>query len=367
MENGRVTMFIRAFIAAIVAVRMLSAQDDSSALLARATEKILDSIRRLPKYTCLETIDRTYYAARSARLNRRAMTEASSSTCGGYGPLVSMEAADRLRVDVAVDGDTEINSWPGASSFDTRPIYQMIPFGPISTGSFGTFLLDLFANRIAQVTFTERKLDGAQVMFEYSFRVPQNLSRYRVRAGNGWEVTGYSGTFEINSGTAELARLVIQTDRLLPATHLCEARTTIDYHFMLIGDGEFLIPRRSELQTFDRNGARTVSVTGFSACHEYTAESNIRFDDPGTPAESIKTAPAPVFALPAGTSLTLALIRPIDTRIAAGGDAVSAKVVDAVRAPRSKEILVPAGAIAHGRIRQVRQQYSSNQLLISLQ
>ena len=71
-----------------------------------------------------------------------------------------------------------------------RPIYQMIPFGPISTGSFGTFLLDLFANRIAQVTFTGRKLDGAQALLEYSFRVPQSVSRYKVRAGSGFVVTG---------------------------------------------------------------------------------------------------------------------------------------------------------------------------------
>lgn len=60
----------RALIVALVAARVVFDQalppavgdpEDASALLTRAREKVLDSIRSLPKYTCLETIDRTYY------------------------------------------------------------------------------------------------------------------------------------------------------------------------------------------------------------------------------------------------------------------------------------------------------------------
>jgi hypothetical protein len=39
---------------------MKESTDDASSLLELARAKILNSVRRLPKYTCLETIDRTY-------------------------------------------------------------------------------------------------------------------------------------------------------------------------------------------------------------------------------------------------------------------------------------------------------------------
>jgi hypothetical protein len=46
----------------------------------------------------------------------------------------------------------------------------------------------------------------------------------------------------------------------------------------------------------------------------------------------------------------LRLTTPIDTDTAAAGDAVSAAVVHAVHPPRSTDILVPAGAVVHGRL-----------------
>jgi hypothetical protein len=45
---------------------------------------------------------------------------------------------------------------------------------------------------------------------------------------------------------------------------------------------------------------------------------------------------------------------------------VSAKVAIAVLVPGTKEILVPAGALARGRIIQMRHEYSTSQFLISI-
>ena len=96
------------------------------------------------------------------------------------------------------------------------------------------------------------------------------------------------------------------------------------------------------------------------------AESNIRFDVPGTFVTSPAKTTSLRAALPVGVSLTLALTGSIDARTAAAGDAVSATVVNAVRVTGSKEVLVPAGAIALGRILQMRQEYRSEQFLVAL-
>jgi hypothetical protein len=171
--------------------------------------------------------------------------------------------------------------------------------------------------------------------------------------------------FRIYAATGDLARLVVETDQLPPQARLCRARATIDYQYMLIGHGAFLIPRQSQLETLSPDGGETSSVTAFSNCHEYTAESTVSFDGQ-EPAGQERTSPQTTALLPPGLTLTLALLSPVDTNIAAAGDPVSARLTNAVHAPNSDRILVPAGAIVHGRILQMRHQYSSSQFLVSI-
>jgi hypothetical protein len=82
----------RALIVAIVALRVAHAQavpppaagiraEAWVDLLERGREKVLSSIRRLPKYTCLETINRTYYVLPPEQLGALAMTEAPADAC----------------------------------------------------------------------------------------------------------------------------------------------------------------------------------------------------------------------------------------------------------------------------------------------
>jgi hypothetical protein len=106
-------------------------------------------------------------------------------------------------------------------------------------------------------------------------------------------------------------------------------------------------------------------VTTFSACHEYAAESSLRFEGDAA-AAGVKSAAKTGPPLPAGLSLTLALLTPIDTSTAAAGDAVSARVTKAVRAPKSNEILVAAGAIVRGRILQMQHLINSAQFQFSI-
>ncbi len=342
---------------------------DSSAILSRALEKLSGTTRRLLKYTCLETIERTYYSEPAKTMGSDAMTEAPpASSCGRdfvHNPHLALEAKDRLRLEVAVADGSEIHSWAAANRFDSRTVFQMVSTGPLSSGAFGTSLVDIFENKGTQYKFIARKKEGSGEVFEYSFEVPPAASHYSVKAGNEWKVTGYHGSFEVYAATAELAHLIIETAQLLPESLMCRARTNTDYHYALIGDGQFLIPRRSEFVTLSPNGNETSSVTTFSACHEFSAESSLVLDDEAS-TSAAKVAPKTAAPLPPGIFLTLALAAAIDTRTAAAGDAVSARVTKTVRAPGSNEILIAAGAIAHGRLLQMRHQYSSSQYQFSI-
>jgi hypothetical protein len=361
-------LLLRCIVALIAAARMLCAQPDPTQLMLQAREKLLNAVRRLPKYTCLETIDRSYYVAPREKPRTRLQSRTPLDSCSlefqiGEGNFVP-EWKDRLRLEVAIAEKNEIHSWPAASRFDTRTIDQMIPVGPTSSGVFGGLLVDIFNNSGTKFRYVGRIGDGQREVFEYTFRVPLEASHYSVNIPGGRADTGYQGSFRIDTKTAELIRVVDETERLPPGAAMCRAKTSTDYRFTLLGDGQILLPVQSVLETQRPNAFRTSNVTTFSACHEYVAQSTIRFGDEDEIAKAAANAPRAATPLPAGIMLTLALTDAIDTSRAAGGDPVSAKVTKAVRASGSNTILVPAGAIARGRILQMRHNYANSQFMI---
>ncbi|HML17804.1 MAG TPA: hypothetical protein VK419_12290 [Bryobacteraceae bacterium] len=337
-------------------------------LLERTRARIARMTRGLTKYTCLESVDRAYYVPPAQKIGRD--TTEPPATCNGIRPGNTtglMHAADdRLRLQVAVAGGTEIHSWPDSAAFDSRSVFQMVETGPISTGSFGLYLVDVFENPGTQFYFMGRGNDAGGEVFVYRFRVPLAASHSGVRAHgqaraeNGWVTTAYGGSFDIYSATAELARLQFETDELPPSTEMCRARTTIDYHMILIGDGELLLPIRSELETVRANRDDDRVITTFSSCREYLAASSIRFDEDDSPqvnseVDNVRPSPAPA-VLPAGLPIALALTEPVG-HLAAAGDRVYAKVIKDVRDPETHRVLVPSGAIAHGRITLMRHRF----------
>jgi hypothetical protein len=339
--------------------------------LAQARERLRAMTRQLRNYACIETVDRSYYEAGSHRL----------------------EWTDRLRLEVAISRGREIHSWPGASQFDTRRAEDIVGEGPVGTGAFGTYLLDIFANpgtqfqsagmqaqdaatqaqpagALAQDAGTQLRYtgpqarrtvtqpqnaatgsDGGRVIFAYDFRVPLAASHYQVRAGTSWQAVEYGGSFWIDAKTLDLVRLEVRVDQLPGQSPLAAADTRLDYGRVRIGDSELILPRRSELRIRLGSGRESDNVTTFSDCREYQAESELRFDDDAGPA-SVGSKPAvrTELAVPLGLPLRLALDEPIDTDAAAAGDPVAARVVKPVRRAGSDQILIPADATVKGRI-----------------
>jgi hypothetical protein len=163
---------------------------ESSALLARALEKLFGTNLRLLKYTCLETIERFYYSVPAQKMGTDVMTEPPQSACkqreSGKERRLILNAQDRLRMEVAVADNREIASWAAADRFDSRSIDDLVFTGATSTGEFGTTLVDIFENPGAQYTSLGKKTEGSRVVFEYAFDVPLSASRYFVKAGSVW-------------------------------------------------------------------------------------------------------------------------------------------------------------------------------------
>lgn len=153
---------------------------DANDVLARVRLRIVAAMRRLPKYMCVETIDRDYFArATSTKTSAPSCDEAVAGK-GKRDVSLRLNATDRVRLDVAEGDAREIYSWPGGSHFESGGLDELIDRGPTASGSFGGYLVDIFGAEGAQFDFAGQRAEGPRLVFTYAYRVPQELSRYKV-------------------------------------------------------------------------------------------------------------------------------------------------------------------------------------------
>jgi len=330
-------------------------------VLHRALERLHASTRTFSKYACVETVERRYFepAPGFAPAAGAAPRSCSQVPAGGGENAGRLEAVDRLRLDVTVSDGREIYSWPGATRFDTRDVGDIIREGPIGTGSFGTHLLAVFNNPRVRYEFAGEQTAAGRRLLEYRFHVPLDASQYRVRAGAFTRAIAYGGSFWLDADSLDLRRLALHAENLPAETSICGLGAELDYTAAPAGGAGFLLATQTELQIVFDSGRRTSNLTKFSACREYTAESEIVFEDetPAAVNAAASRAQRASVALPLGLPVKLAIEAPIDTGTAAAGDPVSARVVQAVRRPGSGEVLIPAGATVRGRLTRVEHHF----------
>ncbi len=258
-----------------------------------------------------------------------------------------------MRLEVSQGDGRQIHSWPGAGHLEPVDIDRLITRGPVGTGGFGGYLMDIFGNEGTQFDFRSESSASGHHIFSYGYRVAEEMSHYKIGAGAGWMTTAYDGTFDIDAESLKLLRLSIGTPALPAETGLCAARSTLEYTPIHIGSGEYLLPRQSLLHLEARGVPQgsgrfeylvTESASTFTNCREYQTESA----PPSAP--NPKSEPA----LPVGTRVGLRLDAAIDSDTAAMGDPVTATLLNTIH----------AGAIAHGRISRVEQWRAPSALLI---
>jgi hypothetical protein len=292
---------------------------------------MLSEIPTRPRYTCVETIDRSYFSRRSLLALTTSCERLSADRKAGRTKL-RLDATERLRVEVAVTQGTEIYSWTRPASF-SYSLEQILQFGPTGTGAFAAYLIDIFSD--PSVRFRNLQQGGENL--EYAFRVPIEASRLLIKAGTQWRPAGYSGSFAIDPRSLEMRRFTMESDELPPNTSLCEVSTTNEYQEEnTLG---LLLPSASRSHDILRDATETEQVTTFSNCSESAP--------PPSQPETITD-----LALPKQT-FGLVLSTPIDTATAAAGDIISGSLTEPILRPKSSEVLAPAGSTVTGRIIQM--------------
>ena len=325
---------------------LVSAQQNPQDVLAGLREKVLQTVDRLPRYVCTETIDRT----------EREPDRSFEASCAdllkeNYGRArLQLASSDRLRLDVAVSNNQEMYSWTGANHFHEKGLFDLVGHGPLSNGGFASFFIAIFRRDKADFTFDKEVTAGGRKLYQFQFGVPLERSHYRVGSSFSKDLTAYGGSFLADPVTFDLVQLTVRTHSPSAVAGVCEASTILDYHRVHLNNGDFLLPLETRLRIVDESGQESNVQTVFSGCHEFLSQSNLIFgssseDDLQSSKEARRQKPS---MLPPQLPFTLALTQAINTGTAAAGDPISCTLTTPIR--NKSQTFVRPGATVTGRI-----------------
>ena len=329
----------------------LRAQSDPEELLRRAVTRINDTLDRLPKYMCTQTIERDQLRVPPNDRRRNPCDARPSSS------QLQLTHSDRLRLDVASTSTGEMYSWAGEGRFHDEELYDMVRNGYIASGGFSGFLGSVFGNQGTEFFYHgESRVEG-RLLQEYAFGVSREKSQYWFGLPRHQEIVAFDGTFLVDPETADLVRLVVNVKDPPPETGACAATNTLEYGHTHLRDADFLLPKEIRLEVMHPSGLEARNRTLFSGCHEFLGESTLQFEAPDPARVSQPAASAPtVLDLPPGVPFRIALADDIDTGVAAAGDSVAAKLTSSIE-DASHKVLLAAGTPVTVRILQLERNY----------
>jgi hypothetical protein len=335
------------------------ADDDYGPLIEKARAKVAAEIGRIPRYVCRQKIERLVST----------IEPHAGTGCSGVLAMHAKDpqrfrfaSLDRARLDVMLQDKDELFSWPGEHKFETSDPSSLLPAGISGSGDFAGFLTDVFDGSRSTVKY-QGGCDGAGcIRFEYD--VARAKSRYVLKTNAGSYVSGYRGTFDIDSRNANLLQLTVRPTYLRDPG-ICETETTVRYGRAKTSAGEFLIPDSTERTAVYLNGEYYDNKTSYEGCKQYTAESVLKFDDDTNSASLQAKSTEPAAPPPKGAILKLRFTSTIDSDTSAAGDAVEAALVQPVR-DEAGRVVTPAGTVVRGHLTELERSYVPS-ILVKIQ
>lgn len=123
-------------------------QPDPMQQLIQVRQKISESMNRIPRYLCTETVERSMVEL-PLRTGRNLSCPEIVAAFKKNPKHLEVLSADRLRLDVAVLGEREAYSWVGEGRFGDQALGTLVKSGLTANGSFGSFLKEIFVSDAA--------------------------------------------------------------------------------------------------------------------------------------------------------------------------------------------------------------------------
>jgi hypothetical protein len=295
-------------------------------LLSRARIRMSEALRRIPNYVCLETIER------SNRLAKRR----------------KFDLIDVLRLEVGVVDGKEMFAWPGSGKFEDKELVDMVPAGgAIGNGSFAAHASSIFRSGTASIWYVSRD----EKSLRYDYRVPQNLSGYKIRSGGkqAEAVIGYHGSFWVDPATALVTRIEVAGDDIPLTLEVLATESSIDYGKIDISGQEYWLPVGSSMKITSLDSSEFRNDIRFTGCRQFTGESVLSFDE--APVDTPPVAPSSKeeqVVVPKDKFVTVELLKPITWGVTQTGDPIEAITVNDIK--HRGEILFPKKTKVTGRV-----------------
>ena len=316
--------------------------------LAEIVRRMRSSVEQIPNYTCLQTIRRKRITVDPIRGQKRKPGSAGSR---GHTSTRSLESTDSFKIDVAFVAGKELYSWPGAKSFEDKPLPEIVGFGTVSTGDFATHARTLFVNRTARFDYASAvNLKGHQAV-RYDFLVPLFRSGYVISDTKGQARVAYGGSIWADADTKNLLRIVTKVENIPPPLTISSVTNTLDYESVRFGSVDFQLPKQSHLVTHFRSGSENHNWVEFSGCREFGVQSKLSFADTLEEPMSSGSLVTKEFVLPPDISVHIQFKTTIDSVTSSAGDELQATVVRTVK--HRGKTLIPKDAVVIGRLRRL--------------
>lgn len=225
--------------------------------IAKARQVVANFTQSLPNYFCQEHIARM--ASTTQRVDWRPLDVVSAI-------VVYENGRDEYR-NITVNG----------KAFNKR-MEDMD--GAWSTGEFGMMTADLFSpGTAAEFTSGGSTRINAHNAVVYDFEVDREHSHWNIQAPSQSIRPAYRGRVWLESNTAEVLRIEMETYRMPKEFPLDKVESAVDYEYVRLGEHQFLLPVHAETLNCVRGTSDcSRNVIDFRNYRKYTGESTITFD-----------------------------------------------------------------------------------------
>ena len=194
------------------------------------------------------------------------------------GNQTSWQALDHVTADVIEEDGTEkyknilVNGQP--------PRVDIEKSGSWSRGEFSSLQLDVLSPS------TNARFHGKQATtivnraaFLYDFSVERPNSHWHIEAEGQSEQPGYTGSIWIDKENYRVLRIELSAQNLPRTFPLDTVESAVDYNYVVIGEGKYLLPVHSEALSCARGPSGcTRNVIEFRNYKKFAADSSITFD-----------------------------------------------------------------------------------------
>ncbi len=200
------------------------------------------------------------------------------ATTAARGGRTSWEALDNVTADVIEEDGTEkyknilVNGRP--------PREDVEKSGSWSKGEFSSLLQDVLSP-ITDADFHGKRASTIvnRAAFRYDFSVEQLNSHWHVESEHQSYMPAYTGAIWIDKENYRVLRIELSAQNFPRGFPLDTVESAVDYDYVFIGEGKYLLPVHSEALSCARGTNQcTRNVIEFRNYKKFTADTSITFD-----------------------------------------------------------------------------------------